>query len=107
MANFAVLESRSLVAALKHASNAVLVQLSTGTETPVIFDDEYQTALDGAVFEASQPSCAGATAQLQGLTHQGLVGLRKPGSEALVLYAVVSVQPDGTGMTRLLLELAT
>jgi hypothetical protein len=78
--------------------------LATGEQVPVIFDDGYQEALTGA-FAASQPTALGTTQALQDLDHGSQLMLPKAaGSLELVAYAVVSNQPDGTGMTRLMLE---
>lgn len=73
--------------------------LPGGAVVQVVFDDAHQDALGGA-FEASGPTALGVSAELSALGH---------GSEIQINAAswrVVGVQPDGTGMTRLLLERA-
>ncbi|MCB4365406.1 hypothetical protein KIH07_16810 [Hydrogenophaga taeniospiralis] len=78
--------------------------VTTNVEVQVIFDDGYETGLGGA-FESSQPTALGATQDLQGLGHGSVLMLPSAvGSPTLVAFNVVNVQPDGTGMTRLLLE---
>jgi hypothetical protein len=84
-------------------STTVLIPV-TGAQVQVIFDDAYQEALTGA-FAASQPTALGTTQDLECLDHGSVLMLPKAvGSLELVAYAVVSNQPDGTGMTRLMLE---
>ena len=107
IAKFAMLEARSVAASIKHLTNSVAVLLDTGAQVLVMFDNEYQAGL-GSTFEASQPTVLGASADLQGLEHGSLLTL--PRADALMgvdTWAVVGVQPDGTGLTRLMLERTT
>ena len=100
IAKFAMLEARSVAASIKHVTNAVAVLLDTGAQALVMFDNDYQAGL-GSTFEASQPTALGASADLQGLGHGSLLTI---GADT---WAVVGVQPDGTGLTRLMLERTT
>lgn len=105
-APFAALEARSTAAVFRHLANAEALRLDTGTEVPVVFDNGYADGL-GNAFESSQPSALGASADLQGIEHGSRLMLPKPqGEPGLDAWAVVGIQPDGTGMTRLLLERA-
>ncbi len=96
---FAQLEARSVAAALKHVANAVATVQATGAQVAVVFDERYQPGL-GSVFESSMPSALGASADLQALEH----------GSALQIHAqtwhVAGIEPDGAGMTRLMLERA-
>lgn len=106
MANFAALEARTAVAISRHLNNAAALLLDTGAQVPVVFDNDSQAGLGGA-FETSQPSALGTTADLHGLAHGSRLMLpRAPGVPGLDQWVVVGIQPDGTGMTRLLLERA-
>lgn len=100
MSKFAALEARSVAASIKHLTNSAAVLLDTGAQALVMFDNEYQAGL-GSTFEASQPTALGASADLQGLGHGSLLTI---GTDT---WAVVGVQPDGTGLTRLMLERTT
>nr|SPS06214.1 protein of unknown function [Candidatus Nitrotoga fabula] len=63
----------------------------------VIFDNQYASPFD---ISASRPSCIGKSSDLDSLSF---------GAEIVVSgvdYVVRSVEPDGTGMTRLMLEKA-
>ena len=100
MSKFAALEARSVAASIKHLTNSVAVLLDTGAQARVMFDNEYQAGL-GSTFEASQPTALGASADLQGIGHGSLLTI---GADT---WAVVGVQPDGTGLTRLMLERTT
>lgn len=104
MANFAALEARSVAAVFKHLANGKAVLLDTGVEVPVIFDNTPLIGL-GDAFETSQPSVLGTSADLSGIEHGSLLTLLKPlGMVGSDTWAVVGIQPDGTGLTRLVLE---
>lgn len=60
-----------------------------------LFDNAY---LDALGIEASGPSFLGKASDLSGLTHGSAVSIG--GSS----YTVRGIQPDGTGLTRLVLE---
>lgn len=78
---------------------SVPATLPGGEVVQVIFDNAYEGALVG-VMESSMPTALGATSDLQALDH---------GSELQIgelSWVVAGIQPDGTGMTRLMLERA-
>jgi hypothetical protein len=83
----------------EHASQAVLNNVAvTG-----IFDNEYSNALDGMsaqgpTFTLPSASCARVV--------QGTSQLRLPDLGNAGLYTVQAIEPDGTGMTRLVLQKA-
>lgn len=70
-----------------------------GVTVPVIFDNGYQTGLAGAM-ESSGPTATGATADLAASVEGTSLVINS------VTYKVVDNQPDGTGMTTLVLERA-
>lgn len=100
MANFAALEARTTAAAMRHLANATAT--FTGDEpAPCIFDASYDPAGVGGVGMASaQPMLTIASASVPadpvgtGVTVRG------------VAYVVTAAEPDGTGITRLMLERA-
>ena len=69
--------------------------LPGGGQVRVIFDAPYADVLG---MEASAPTALGRTVDLQGLAHGDALQVRG------LAFVVVGVQPDGTGMTRLVLE---
>lgn len=76
---------------------AVTALLPGAVTVNVIFDNQYASPFD---ISASRPSCIGKSADLDSLLF---------GAEIViggVDYVVRSVEPDGTGMTRLMLEKA-
>jgi len=78
------------------AQNATL---SGGGVVPVIFDKAYQVALGGLV-ESSGPQCVAKSADVSAVVQ---------GSTLVIggtTYKAATVQPDGTGITLLELELA-
>lgn len=86
--------------------SSTAVVFGTGAQVPVIFDNGHQDAM-GNTFESSQPTALGTTQDLQSLDHGSVLMLPKAvGSLEQVAYAVVGAQPDGTGMTLLILERA-
>lgn len=94
-APFAAIEARLNSAVFSRLCNAEAVL--DGKPVCVIFDREFQLAFDGiatTVPMATAPSASVATATTASLLVVG-------GDT----YRVRSVQPDGTGATRLLLEL--
>lgn len=82
---------------LNLAEFSVPATLPGGQVVPVIFDNNYDGGL-GGLMESSLPTIMGATSQLSALDHGSVVSI------AGVSWAVAGVQPDGTGMTRLMLE---
>jgi len=66
---------------------------------PVIFDNAYESALGGFA-ESSGPSALAQSALVQDLAHGSQIEI------SARTWAIVEIQPDGTGMTRLVLEKA-
>jgi len=94
LAPFAVLERRVDDAAIAHLANAVA--LVNGREVAVIFDTPYAAPFDGQV-DAAAPQCSGASADLAGLERGSTIVIDG------AAYTVVRAEPDGAGMTRLVL----
>jgi len=76
---------------------AVTALLPGAVTVNVIFDNQYASPFD---ISASRPSCIGKSADLDSLLFGA--GIVVSGVD----YVVRSVEPDGTGMTRLMLEKA-
>jgi len=74
---------------------ADLATLPGGGQVRVIFDAPHADVLG---MEASAPTALGRTVDLQALAHGHALQVRGQA------FVVVGVQPDGTGMTRLVLE---
>lgn len=70
-----------------------------GSSFPVIFDSAYQVAIDGVV-ESAGPACHARTSQVSAVVQGTAITINA------VSYKVREVQPDGTGVTVLLLERA-
>ena len=70
-----------------------------GAEVAVLFDNGYQAALNGFA-ESAAPSIMGKTSDLAALVQGSAVTVGG------IDYKVVSVHPDGTGVTTLILERA-
>lgn len=70
-----------------------------GADFVVLMDNGYQAALAGFV-ESTAPSCMARTSDVAALVQGSAITI------ATVAYKVVSVQPDGFGVTTLQLELA-
>lgn len=73
--------------------------LPGGAVVQVVFDEQHQDAL-GGVFEASGPTALGQTADLSALQHGSALQI------SARAWRVAGIQPDGTGLTRLILERA-
>lgn len=76
---------------------ATTATLSVGGTAQVIFDNAYAGAFNGMV-AGTDPSCTGRTSDLAAVT---------VGSTATIngnTYAIVAIDPDGTGMTKLQLR---
>ncbi len=72
--------------------------LEGGDEVNVIFDNEYVAAsLLGVEVETANATATGLTSDLENLVHENTVEIRG------VTYRIVGVQPDGQGMTVLIL----
>ena len=98
-ANFAALESRLNTAVFAHLSNTTAIV--SGVEVAAIFDNDSTLGAVGPYGMAStQPVLTLATAS---------VPVNPVGQAAVVngaSYLVASHEPDGTGISRLLLEVA-
>lgn len=70
-----------------------------GDTFPVIFDNGYQSALGGLV-ESTGPICQAKTADVSTVVQGATITI------ASTDYRVRGVQPDGTGITTLVLELS-
>jgi hypothetical protein len=66
----------------------------------VIFDNGYSAQLGAGLMEASQPQAVARSVDVVDLAHRCAITIA--GAD----YRVVEIQPDGTGMTTLLLERA-
>lgn len=92
---FASLQQRTNAAVLRHLANAQAL-LPDGHEVPVIFDTPYADAFDDQI-DTAAPQCLGDSAALGALRRD----------DALLIdgrpYRVQRAEPDGTGLTRLLL----
>jgi hypothetical protein len=97
-APFAALEARTASAVLRRLSNADAT-LPGGVVVPVVFDAPHADAL-GGLMESSKPTVLGRTADLSAIDHDAELSI--DGN----VWRVVGVQPDGTGMTRLMLEVS-
>lgn len=91
--------AEDLSAFFSEAEFSVSATLPGGAVVQVIFDEQHQDAL-GGVFEASGPTALGRASDLSALLHGSTVQLRTR------TWRVVGIQPDGTGLTRLILERA-
>jgi hypothetical protein len=78
------------------AQNATLLG---GAVMPVIFDNAYQGSMGGFV-ESTGPQCVAKTADVAALVQGSTITVNA------IAYKVAIVQPDGTGLTTLQLELA-
>lgn len=76
---------------------AVTAVLPGAVTVNVIFDNQYASPFD---ISASRPSCIGKSADLDSLLFSAEIVVSG------VDYVVRSIEPDGTGMTRLMLEKA-
>ena len=77
----------------------VEMTLTGGTKVNVIFDDEYrvQNIQDGQI-SATAPQVIGRTSDLSGISLGATVTINS------VAYKVIERQPDGTGLTTLILS---
>jgi len=97
-AAFAALEDRLNQAVFLRLANAVAI-LSGWVEVPVIFDKAYQGVL-GGLAESNGPQASALSADVCSLAQGDPVVINN------TTYKVTTVQPDGTGITLLELELA-
>lgn len=94
---FAAFERQADEAVIRHLTNAV-ASVGGREGVLVIFDDAHGNPLDG-LMEASTPELRGLTAALGAIHHGVSVVVEGRGT-----FTVAEHQPDGAGMTRLLLE---
>jgi hypothetical protein len=102
LAPFAAIEQRVNDATMRRLSNAQATATTKFGEVitlPVIFDNAYADALGGFA-ESSGPSALVQSALVQDLVHGSQIEI------SARTWAIVEIQPDGTGMTRLVLEKA-
>jgi len=91
---FAAIEQSVNAGVLGTLANAVAVV--AGEEVAVIFDRPYADAFDGQI-DAAVPECIGPTDKLGGLQRESAITVDG------TAYRVLTAEPDGTGMTRLVL----
>jgi hypothetical protein len=94
MPDFAALETRANDAVLWHLSNAAATLPSTAVVRG-IFDNGYSEVLGVA---GSEPSFTARTSDVSGLSYGSVINIG--GNN----HTVRVVEPDGTGLTRLVLE---
>ncbi|MGY8903209.1 MAG: head-tail joining protein [Burkholderiales bacterium] len=94
--SFAELEARSANAVMSSIANATAT-VSGGASFSVIFNRNYVDALG---ISTNQPAAVCADADCASLTLGSVITI------GATTYTVREVQPDGTGITTLLLELA-
>lgn len=97
---FDALETAANAAVLAHLSNAV-AQFGD-TSVAVIFDRPNANAFGGLV-EASQPQLHGPSASLSSLRHGDGIVIKRTG-QSDQSFTVAATEPDGTGITRIVLE---
>lgn len=95
MTAFAALESRANQTVIDRLSNAVAT--IGGEQVPVIFDTPYMDAFDDQV-DAAEPECVGASEALASVVRGDKIAING------LAYRVHRLEPDGTGLTRLLLQ---
>lgn len=72
--------------------------LEGGSEITVIFDNEYSAAtLFERDVESSAPTAMGLSSDLENVVHDSTIEIRE------ITYRVIGIQPDGQGMTTLIL----
>lgn len=102
---FAAIEARTADAVLRHAANAqatATTRFGEVVQFPVIFDNGYAAGSVGlAGMAGTQPSALVRSADVSDVSVGGSLDVNG------ATYVVAELQPDGTGMTTLLLEKAT
>lgn len=97
---FAAIEARTAAAVLRHAANAQATATTRFGEVvrfPVIFDNGYAAQL-GGLADGSTPTALAQSAHVADLQQGCAVDI---GADT---WAVADLQPDGTGMTSLILR---
>lgn len=95
---FAAIETRLNAACLAHLANCTAT-LDGGEAFSGIFEAEY---IDPLGMSSSQPLLECASADVSTAAHGSAVAVTY--KSAVTSYTVGSIKPDGTGMTRLLLQ---
>ena len=95
---FAPLQQRLNSAVLRRLANAQAA-VQGGPPVQVIFDQPYAAPFDGRI-DAAEPECTGASADLAGVQRGHTIDI---GGTS---YRVERAEPDGSGLTRLLLSTA-
>jgi hypothetical protein len=73
--------------------------LPDGTEVTVIFDAAFSEASPmGVGIESSRPMITARSCDVEDLAHGDTISIRDTN------YSVVGIQPDGTGMTQIILS---
>lgn len=98
MTAFAALESRLNAACLAHLANCTAT-LDGGEAFGGIFEAEY---IDPLGMSGSQPSMECGSADVSTAAHGSAVVVTY--KSVVTSYTVGTIKPDGTGMTRLLLQ---
>lgn len=93
-APFQPVQQRINSAVLRRLANAEATV--GGMAVPVIFDKPYSDPFAGQI-DAMAPVCTGASADLAGLERDSAIAIDG------VEYRVETAEPDGTGLTRLVL----
>ena len=94
---FAALEARANAAVLGRLCNAVAVV--DGVDVPVIFEKPYAAPFGGEA-DAAAPECTGPAAGLGALERGDALSIGG------VSYEVLTAEPDGLGLVRLILGTA-
>ena len=102
MLDFDTLSAAADTAVVAGLSDATLTHTIAGVVS-VMFDDAYHDGVQGFA-ESSSPQCTGASAALAPVAQSDAVAISRSG--AVTQYTVVSRQPDGAGLTTLILELS-
>jgi hypothetical protein len=110
MANFAALEARSTAAVFRHLANTQVQLLDR--QVPAIFDSAYEVAAVGTLGMAStRPVLTLAFSSVPPQILNWLLYCTEPFDPVDVqvtvggvVYTITSVEPDGTGITLLILE---
>jgi hypothetical protein len=101
---FAALEARTASAVHRHLFNASASGVD-GQGAAFAFDvafDDASAALLG--MEATAPQALALSHQVQSLGHQSALLITRAGASQA--YVIAGTEPDGTGLTRLILERA-
>lgn len=90
--------AEDLTAFLSDDEFSVPATLPGGSVVQVIFDDPHSDVLGSGMLEDSAPQALGRSVDLDTLSHGAAIAVAGRN------WRVAARQPDGTGMTRLLLE---